>query len=506
MSESNNVNQAPKGSAKKTFFGLLIFAIVCMAITCACIYMTLENKTQPEESQISKEERKENTKTKKYESLKLVDKARMNNIKEITREESFGEIIDYYEYNDTTTRKLEISYVQIDGLKNKEVQDKINEKIKDTVNELKEELVPRLKEDEIERMWITITVSGNFSDVLSLYVDKYIFTNFADDDYENDISEEECIGLNFSLATGEEIKFTDMFWPDSPIKTILSQSLYKDLAWDYAFNNDEDYNWDWDMDHLDYSGVESKVYNFMAKYNKNQDLNFYFTPSSIQISKGKSRYADSYSIDMADYYEYIAIYTKYLSSENLYENTDDAKEFYVFGNPYVLEEIEENGKKADNIYYTIYNYDNLEEMSEEALNAWKAGKKALNDQIDEYVKQLKQNKDKGYIIEAFYLQSEYQEYEWDDREYGYSLDIDISECDRDYFDNHLEDALAAAARAPRVDVGPITYEYIDDNFAFYETYTEWMNDYTDESRKESNKYTKEEREADMARWEAEEEV
>lgn len=501
MSESNNIEPKKKSSAKRTFIGLIIFTVICAAITYACIYLTLESKgnvnervdINPEEIRVSK------GKDSNYIPIKLTDKAYVNNITQVEKRESYGEIIDYYEYNDEITRKLDIRYVQIDGLKNKEVQDSINQKIRDKINDIKEELVPILNNNDIQRMWVTADIMGNFSDVISVYVDQYVFYDFDDEDYENDVSEDETFGLNFSLATGEEIKFEDMFWEGSPIKNILSQSLYKELAWDYAFDN-EDYEWDWNMEHIDYSTIESKVYNFMAKYNQNPEINFYFSPSNIEISKGKGEYSESYSIDMADFYQYISIYTKYKAS-NLYEDNSISTEFYVFGNPYLADEIVETGSKADNIYYTIYSYDNPDEMIDEAKNALKAGKDALDNKINDYVQNFKADKSSGYIIEAFYLESEYQEFYYSEEQYGYNLEIEISKCPIKYYNEHLEDALAAGAREPRADVGPASYEYIDDNFEFYERYSEWMNDYTDESTKDSNTYTKEDRDRDIAEWE-----
>ena len=118
-----------------------------------------------------------------------------------------------------------------------------------------------------------------------------------------------------------------MFWENSPIKMILSQSIYKDFAWDYAFSG-EDWEWDGNMENLDYSGIESKVYRFMAQFNKNPDIDFYFTPSSIQIFT--SNHDDTtYHIDMADFYENIAIYTKYKAEDLSYDDINFTCPFFV---------------------------------------------------------------------------------------------------------------------------------------------------------------------------------
>ena len=107
------------------------------------------------------------------------------------------------------------------------------------------------------------------------------------------------------------------------------------------------------MDKIDYSEIESKVYNFMYKYNKNPDINFYFTTSTIIIPYNRDR---SIIIEMADYYEDIALYTRF-KADNLYEEDSNLKEFYVFSRNVLLDYYKENGKKADNVYYTVYSYD-----------------------------------------------------------------------------------------------------------------------------------------------------
>lgn len=490
MSESNNESPKTKTSfAKRTFIGLLFFAIICMSITYACIYMTLENRKQTNDIQKNQEtyENKVEKSTSKHKTLKLTDKAYLNGITETREKENYGEVVDYYEYDDTYEYKLKVEYLQIQGLKDRNIQATINQAIKDKVDEIKEEYMSHLDDSSIDRIWIEASVCGNFSDVISIKIEDYIYYK---EDHNNYYFDSHVHSLNFSLATGEQLKFKDLFWEDSPVKTILSQSIYKSLAKTYAFEQ-EDWEWDWNMDNLDYSKIESEVYNFMYQYNKNPDIEFYFSPSQIQIPYNKNTI---FLIDMANFYEYIAIYTKYKANTNLYEDNTHLKEFYVFAN-YVSNEgdyVKESGKKADNIFYRIYCYDILEDMNEEKENSYKAAYRAIIKKVNDYSKELKKDEDYGYIIEGFYMQNDY------DNKYGYNFQIEIARCDRKYFDEHLEDALAAGARAPKVDIAPTNYGYIDeDNFEFYENYTELMDDYTDETTLQSSTYTKSDRDRDI---------
>lgn len=490
MSESNNDIPKKKSSAKKTFIGLIMFATICAAITYACIYMTLENRRNSKENSVFIPQTINNITNKKINrnSVKLTDKAMINGITELTEEEHYGEQVDYNEYSNESVMKLEISYVQINGLKNQEIQEKINSTIKNKVNDLKEKRLSDINNKNINRMEISTYVYGNFSDILSISVNDNVRYDYGNDNYEYENSN---YGLNFSLSTGDEIKFKDMFWEDSSVKNILSQSIYKGLAWEFAFQNEFD-DWDWNMDSINYSEIESKLYNFMYKYNKNPDINFYFDTSTIFIPYGKDY---MYSITMEDFYEDIAIYTKYKSKQNLYEGDPQLEEFYVFSrNPVTSKDIYlEEGMKADNIYFMAFCYDNSEDLDQGGKEALKAANREILDKINEYAKNLKADSENGYIIEGMYYGG--TEYEG---KYGYNITIEISRCEREYFNKHLEDALAAGERYQKAEVGPNDYENVDsEHFKFFERLFEWVEDYTDESTKTTQIYTWQDRQAEM---------
>lgn len=497
MSELTHNNSSKTSSAKKTLLGLIIFAIICIAITCACIYMTLENRKQNTNDESTENTVQEETVSKEkpqYKTLKLTDKAKLNGITENNEEESYGEVVYYYEYNNSSEHKLEIDYVQISGLKDRNVQARINQRIKDKVDELKEECLPLVDDDSVNTMWINASLWGSFADVISIRIESYV--HYADNEEEYYYDSKTC-GLNFSLATGDEIKLKDLFWDDSPIKTILSQSAYRELARNYAFESDVP-EWDMNFEKIDYSAVESKVYNFMYKYNKNPDIEFYFSPSDICIPYDKTTII---SVDMAEFYEYIAIYSKYLASKNLYEDTDKQREFYVFSSYGMVDEDyeKESGMKADNVYYRIYNYDDLEDKSDEFEKALQESYRSIIKKINEYVKTFKEDKDNGYIIEGYYSASDVSEYS---ETAGYNLNLEVASCDRKYLEEHLEDALAKSARSVRVDIMPSNFAYIDsDNFEFYESYSEYSDNYADSSVLRTSSYTKEDRDRDMQEWE-----
>ena len=489
MSELNNDTPKKNSTAKKTFMGLTVFIIVCILITGICIYLTIHSRITNTENPLLSSEiiNKILPKTIERDEVELTDKAYINGIVEERKKESYGEQVDYYEYNDEAVLKYEIEYPEISGLKDKKVEEKINKVIKDKVEEVNEKRMPELDNTDIERMSIRAIITGNFSDVLSIELEDYV--NYADTS-ENYTYEYKIYGLNFSLVTGEELKFKDLFWEDASIKTILSQAIYKEMAWDFGFDRGFEDDWDWSMDSIDYSKIESRMYNFMDKFNKNPDIDFYFSSSLIFIPYNNEH---TYSINMADFYKDIAIYTKYKSDTNIYESDTKPEDFYVFSS-FVMDPETfriESGEKGDNLHYTFYYYSSGE-LDDNGIKALDAAKEEMLNKIDEYAKTANADNKHGYIIDGMYTGG--TEYEGN---YGYSLDVQVSRCSKEYYENHLEDALAAGARHERAEMGPNDYEYIlPKDFEFYESYSEWVDDYTDESTKDSTTYTLEERNAD----------
>ena len=496
MYELNNKEDKKKKSGKKITSIIIIFIMICIVIVIFSIlkYKSLSN--QIFNSSIISTLIPNKSVEKK--PVKLTDKAKFNGITEKTEKESYGEQIDYYEYDDESVMKLEIQYVQIEGLKNRDIQDKINNIIKNEVDEIKEKRIAELNNEDISKMSINALVYGDFADVLSICVTESIDYDYGNENYEYVNNE---YGLNFSLETGDFISFKDMFWEDSPVRDVLSESLCKSLAWQYDSDVEDFDHWELNMDDVDYSAIQSKVNSFMNKYDKNQDINFYFTASDIIVPNVED---ETCYLNMADFFEEVAIYTKYKSNKNLYERDPELREFYVFSDhpmypQYYEDTIIESGYKFDNIYFNLYCYENYKEMTDEEKKSLDMAKNEIYNRLNEYAEKLKMNREHGYIIEGIYMVGSE-----DEGKLGYSIDMQIAQCSKEYFDNHLEDALAAGARHTKTDVSADNYSYIDEeNFEFYESCSEWSDDYTDENAKKINIYTKEDKLEEERLWEEE---
>lgn len=117
-----------------------------------------------------------------------------------------------------TNKKFKIP--QINGLKNKKVQEKINIHIKNSIYDKIKSVLENNKESEISSSY---HIRANFSNVLSVYFN--IWTVYGSDGNVND-----TIRLNYELIDGENLKFEDIFKQDEDLRGILRLAIYRGLA------------------------------------------------------------------------------------------------------------------------------------------------------------------------------------------------------------------------------------------------------------------------------------
>ena len=214
------------------------------------------------------------------------------------------------------------SYLQISGLKNKEVESKVNNKIKEMCLE-KYEKIKGNKENSIN-MYCT----ANFANVISFRIE---FDNGSS--YYTD-------AINFNLVSGDELAFKDMFTNNAAIQNILKNSSYESISQYYngtyekdVYNElyegyeDEEYDEEVEYDENNEvedlgveNGIEDKVeeqnFKFMTDYKNNKIEKFYFSSRCIYVIWNEY----TIKIPMKDYYSQIAIYNRYKEHNNLYED------------------------------------------------------------------------------------------------------------------------------------------------------------------------------------------
>lgn len=468
-----------KNKAKKTFYMLLIFAVICSGITVALIYSTLtlkKEKTIQEQNLIVVDKQEESTKQATIKKIKLTDKYYTNGITVEERKISVGDIV--YQYEDTIHRKLDINYIQISGLKNTKIQEKINKEIENKVLSLRNE--DELNDPEIERIGIYAYISGNFADVLSVNIYKDISRKNGEEyDFEYLYD-----GLNYSLKDGERIKFKSLFTEDASIKNIITQAIYDSLAWEYA---QESGNMDADMNNVEYGTIEDKIFKFLSKYTQNPDISFYFSPATISIIDGEK----IHSIEMAKFYESIAIYSRYKSKTNLYENKEKSNNInYVFSTIDMSEFTVEETNKTDNFHYRILKYYMMENETETTRKAEENVKELVYKKINEYAILANKNKEKGYVLDIIYGVSDY------DGKISYNYHGYLCSMDRKFYNNSFEEVLAASRREEMVELWAIDYSWQDkENIRFEEEASIYVEDFNNPIEIEKI-VTKEEREAE----------
>lgn len=363
MSESNSVKN---NKSHTLLIIIIIYILLATIVTSYSIYFYKENNISVFKYYLYKlfgSKAIENVDTefidtinfidngKQIDRVSLSDRYSINNITFNEIKDDIGDVVYVSEDGSLEENFIELTYYEIEGLKNKDVQNKINSDIKNHVyNELDEvyEYIDKKGKENINNIAITTYIDGSYSDILSLYITKYISLN-NDDNYENndiDNSESENIYLNYRLDTGDYITFLDCFTKDASIKNILSKTYYKQRAWYYSYNieNPEEYSEDdfqatdeegniiygINMDRREYGTIEDDILKLMYEYEKNKD-NIKFSLSEIYLSVSFDEY-DVY-IPMYEFYEYIDIAKKFVSEESLYEDGNLDKINYIYTVP-----------------------------------------------------------------------------------------------------------------------------------------------------------------------------
>lgn len=439
-----NPKQESKTKKKKSILFILVIIYIILSIIFTTGSIIFHNKTgmsiidylfKKQNNVMPENNVEDNTVTQniidnEIEISELTDKYSINNIE---LQEIEKEIKKDFVYQDEFDReyKNKLTYYQISGLKNKTIQDNINKDIKQKIEEL---IIPEeIENDEVDYINISTNVSANFSNLLSISIYKIVYYK----EFSKEISSSTFLSLNYRLDNGENLKFEDLFSKTASIKNILSQSLYKDIAFTYGIeymNNSEDYM-DPDMDNVDYSKVEMEVFRLIDSYNKGKDFDFYFTPRNIYIVIGER----TVNIDCSEYYKSIQFYNLVKPKTSLYENGDLKKLNYVFGEPFISNCIVFQ-KITDDIFLSIFSYYN-EDINDESYIEFK---NLVDENLNYIVALIKQNEKrlenqngKGKVYNFYYL------YNSDEGIYGSGEKVEV---DFENFDEEIDRIYSNASR------------------------------------------------------------
>lgn len=306
-------------------------------------------------------------------------------------------------YQDTNYEGLEYKTLRINGLKNKEIENKINKELEDIEDEIRKKLVSASGEQE--NAYLSSNVNANYANILSVT----FYGSKSDSNYVPQINIEKF--LNYDLTTGNKIKLEDLFLPGTDIDLYAQNDIYKQKLHDSFSKKNIFFNPDyWQSGELQYVLDEVDEIDFIKQYNKykNSKKDFYLTTTGIGIYYSKDgNYGDVY-IKYMDCLDNLVVYTKFLTKESIFERDDiGLKDLYVCSSVvdqndqsvYLIKDLATNLRIDARInVWTSEGYNELEFFK----NTLAKLKAELIEKKEEYIKIANENKDKYYFVGIVY--------------------------------------------------------------------------------------------------------
>ena len=270
---------------------------------------------------------------------------------------------------------VEIKIPQLDGLKNTEIQEKINQDIFNRIGNLLREY-PLAGYGEYY-------VRGNFANVISICF------------YTGDGERYDQVYLNYNLATGEQLNLEDLFLKDADITQCVRSAFYDMLALRNTYDMEGNFN---EM----VSPDENELYKLVKCYMNSEEQEFSFTPAEILFY-----YEDHVAtLSMLEIAEQIAVYSRFLTEESLFVRDDIGYDniFTCADTQYEPFHKIEYGYSEPNFWYDITIWESyLEddftgEKREQFMAAEEAFYVSVEKKIEEYKEVAKSNPDKFYIL------------------------------------------------------------------------------------------------------------
>ena len=295
----------------KTFrtviISLIIFTLVAVGVTYSMIRFTIKNKTEQlivsGDSEVIEKIPEEDEP--KYINLGIDPNGTFN-------QNSINWIEQAYQENE-----ISIEYYKISGLKDKNIENKINEKLKAAAFKyFDSEKVDTIKINAYQ------SINANFGNVICVYnsVSMNTIGNSSNYTYESGY-------INLDLVTGNEIEFKDIFVDENAMLQCMTTELYENEAWNKQWEKETDlwdggyeYNeelWNAPVLDVDEDAVIQKLYEW-----KNAKIEDFYFSSSYACAEAYNKSGDS----MWMYIVYknmpsaIAIYSRFLTDESIYED------------------------------------------------------------------------------------------------------------------------------------------------------------------------------------------
>ena len=447
---------------------MMVVIILCVIGTVAAIVWkayTLSKKAQPEpiaDTVLKQDDTKKADPDDKYKIKDLNDTYTQNNL-----------IIKKYDIKDGQVKEdllnYDIEYIQISGLSNSTIQDTINKELKDTA------IAMYGKVEANQQCTVTSTVTSNFSNILSVKINKDLYLKKSQNSVENISSETR--GFNYDLNTGEKIPLEKVFVSSAPFNAILSDGIYKFMAWDTDLNYEhtaaqvDQYT---NMEVRDTSEYEEEILKVVQSYHdKKGQIEYTISPKGVEIYhliQPKYDRNKGIEIEFLDWYSNVAIFKRYVSTKSLYTEHDIGKRnIYVCNKPLADNQSSIYQKIGDNLLVDISCF-------REAITKWEGFAKevkidsAINDKVythwgqqmdqkvEEWTKEADEDPTKGIVVQG-YISMMYHDDDFLAREGKKPyIDVDITwyqtQMASSYFKdpNGLPRLMAEIYRTPKADV------------------------------------------------------
>ena len=269
----------------------------------------------------------------------------------------------------------EIKIPQLDGLKDLEVQAKINQDIYNRIGAV-------LREYPLAN-YGDYYVRGNFANVLSISF------------HIGDGNKYEQLMLNYNLVTGEQLVLEDLFLEDADITQCIRSSFYDMLALNNMYDMEGSFN-------ATVSPDENEVYKLVKGYISSEEQKFMFTPAEIYFYYG-DYVATLRMIDVADQ---IAVYSRFETEESIFTRDDIGYKniFTCADTQYDTFKKIEYGYLEPNFWYdiTIWNTymenDLMGEQLEKYLTFEEMFFTSVEQRIEEFHEVARNNPDKFYML------------------------------------------------------------------------------------------------------------
>lgn len=376
---------------KKRLNKKILIGIICIIsiVICVVIYAVLNNNKGSEDVvDIEDESNLISSVTDTYEGLNYLSE------KTIIKQTGF-----FYDYSrNLEGSKIEVSYIKVEGLKDNQLEEKINNLLMETANEL-------YTEENVQD-------SNVLYDHIYNYTDVYIFNNVLSTLYCKEVCDingniqYQYKGLNVNLNNFSKIELKDVFINTTDINTIMNEDMK------VLYNSD----------HFEFS----------------------ISPKFIYIP------LNGENVDKISLYEnrnQVAIYKRFYSNTKMFEKTYNATP-YVFTTKKFIE-TDLYGLVEDNMFIDTYNTlinNNYSEPVKEAIEF------LYKDAINKSRNVAFSNPSNRYLVQIIPSVNETE-----NKTYEILVEYNIYQIDKQFFNEHIVEFVVGSENKTDVELEAVEY-------------------------------------------------